>query len=87
MVVAVVVTLVVVPVVSLAMAVAVAVVQDVPMVLPGVALKVAEVVDVAPTSMWMTNPPSPLWASNTYTHFSRLMTVQAVDGARKFLQV
>ncbi len=50
-------------VVSLAMAVAVVVVA-VPMA-SGVDMRGAEEA-VAPTSMWMTNQPSPLWASAAY---------------------
>ncbi len=68
MVAAVVVTLVVALVVSPAMAVVAAV--AVPTV-SEVDLRVAEVEAAAPTSMWMTNQPSPLWvkassASNKY---------------------
>ena len=74
LVVAAVVTLVVALVVSLAMAVVVAV--AVPTV-SEVDLKVAGVEAAAPTSMWMTNQPSPLWvkASSTSCKYQQTLAV------------
>ena len=86
MVVAGVVTLVGAHVVSLATAVAAVVaVVAVPMV-SGVVMRVVEEEAVAPTSMWMTSQPSPLWARESHT-FQQALTIEAVAAAKQCMQV
>lgn len=67
------------------LATAVAAVVAVPMV-SGVDMRVAEEEAVAPTSMWMTSQPSPLWARNLHT-FQQALTIEAVAAARQCMKV